>query len=504
MTEVLIGNDSTGVACVKITKGTYDPITTSDALRERFYFNSKWKDQVDTPDIEQCTQVGGSSEGGDRQPSGASSSSFTRARYWYGTAAGRMTFYWFAKARFPGLRYNVPIIDLKHRAANGRFQQGKQVRKERGFANDFGVYGGRIEFDRPRGEWFTGYNYDIDGASYDVNQASCSGPIDIGGSSADTVFAVVWNLPGNNVDLDGPSSPPSPSGKETVLITSTQCRVAKPGYDVNSATPEQLAFDSTGRPLNVIAAADIAVPAGASSYDTGIDLPDAVVAEVCFYTGSTLYYPSIPRDSDGLGAEYWFDGTRIRFNNDGVACRARFIIFGVDPLGPSSGANDVLRPFTDGGENHVQFLRPGASATPRFSDIVIDSRRPVIQILADGYVGVPVADGHSQTISFDAAGFFPLVKFVTVHGSGGDGLSTWSTRSRAPVVKRLLPQIVSGQNQNAGDSAHCTYTATGATFFTNRGKPVDRYYTSLGELVTVADSNPIVGIRWFVLGIPLP
>lgn len=503
MTRTRIGLDYEGIGAIKITKGSYDPRTTPDSLRDRFYYNSKWKDQITTPFIEQCTQVAGSSEGGDRQPSGASSSNFTRARYWYGSGEARTTTYWFAKARFAYLRYNVPIIDLKHRASNGRFQQGKQVRRERGYSNDFGVYGGRIEFDRPRGQWFTDYVWDVTGTAYDINQASCSGPIGPGGADPDTVFAVVWNLPGNNVALDGPSSSPSPTGKLAVQITSTQCRVAKPGYDCRTATPAQLAFDATGMPLSVIAAADVAVPAGASSYDTGVTLPADVVAEMSFYTGSTLYYPSIPRDSDGLGAEYWFDGTLLRFNNTGVACRARFIIFAADPLGPTSGSNKVLQKYTDGGEHHIRLLRPGASLTPRFADIIVDTKRPVIQILDDGYLSVPVSDGYSQSVTFDASGFFPLVKFVTVHGSGSDGTATWTSRSRAPVVKRLLPQIVSGQNQNAGDSAHCTYTTTGATFFTNRGKPVDRYYTSLGELVTVADDNPIIGIRYFVLGIPL-
>lgn len=506
MTRTLIGLDSTGAACVKITKGTYSPVTTADSLRDRFHFSSKWKDIMSTPAIELATLVGGTSLTYDFQPSGASSGSATRVRVAEGSGGSRTTWYFYRTTRFPQIRYAMPMTDFKYRNADGRFDGESQIDYRFGSDGPLGVRGGYVTFKyQERGIWCqnfdVGFSWGSPIGTVTMTYGSYKGMISADFAGGD-MMVIVWNLPGNNVPLDGPTTTPSPDGKLAVQISSDQCRVAKPGFDVRTATPAQLAFDATGRPLSVVAAADIALPVGTTFYDTGVTLPENTVAEVQLYVGSSIFYPGSPRDENNFTATYWFDGTRIYFQNSTAACRARFIVFAADALGPTTGSNRVLRHFTEGGEDVVQFLRPGASIPPRFSDIIIDSRRPVIQILDDGYLSVPATDGYSQSVSFDATGFFPLVKFTTVHGAQGGTSQTWSAAVKAPIVKRLLPVIVSGQNQNAGDSAHCIYTSTTATFYTNRGKPVRRYWNSSGVMQFEYDTNPIIGIRYFVLGIP--
>lgn len=498
MTRFRIGLDYEGVGSVKITKGSYDPRTTPDSQRDRFFFNSKWENILSQPNVELADFVTGTSY--TLQPTGSSAATATRIRCAEGTGVNR---YHYRLSRFPSVRYTMPMIDVKYRASNGRFKQGSYVERRRGYSNSFGVMGGYISFyHKDVGTWFQNYDDDIVWPTIGRFTLASGCRVDV---SDDTdAFIVVWNLPGNNVALDGPTSSPSPAGKKAVEITATQCRVAKPGYDVRTATPAQLAFDANGLPLNVIAASDIAVPNGTTAFDTGITLPANTVAEVQFYTGTSIAYPGSPRNEGNQSIEYAFSGSSIIFYNSGSAVRARFMIFGSETTGPSSGSNKVMRRFTSGGENVVQLLRPGSADPPRFSDIIVDTRRPVIQILASGYINLTsTGDGATSSITYDASGFFPLVKFTTVHGGGSEGGQySYSASVRAPRVSRLLPQIVSGQNQNAGDSAHCIYDDTGATFYTNRGKPIDRYYNSLEVMQYEYDPTPYVGIRWHVLGIP--
>jgi hypothetical protein len=174
-------------------------------------------------------------------------------------------------------------------------------------------------------------------------------------------------------------------------------------------------------------------------------------------------------------------------------------VYGNAPTGPSSGTNRVLRTFVEGGENVLQLLRPGSANPARNSDIILDTRRPVVQILADGYLSVPVHSGSlsvptSQSISYDATGFFPYVKYMTVHGSG------LNQEVRAPRVNWRFNNSVS-QGGLSGDSSYCQYNNTTATFYTARGTPI---YTAIfgGSPTNEMDPNPIVGIRYYVLGIP--
>ncbi|MCR6502605.1 hypothetical protein MUO32_26615 [Shinella sp. CPCC 101442] len=512
MTEILIGDDSTGVACVKITKGTFDPITTPDALRGRFYFNSKWTNQLTTPEIEDCPYVpySGGSERAVRFPSGSNNSTFGIMRVDNPTLdSSRYTIR--GATRYPSIRYNMPLFDLiPVWRASGRYRGADMI--ERTFGAEYGPAGvlGGYNGTGDTGTWFrrfeafdatTAFNVDY-GSTFITSLYNANA----NGSGYDQVL-IVYNLPGNNTALDGPTSPPSPAGKETFLISSTQCKVAKPGYDVDVATPSQLAFDATGRPLNVIAAADIAIPLGASSYNTGISLPDRTAIDMSCYdaSASEIHYPmKLSGGNSNYGVEYWTDGPLIRFNNTKKACRARFIVYGYDPQGPSSGANDVWRQFDDGGENVTQFLRPGAAASPRFSDIILDSRRPVIQILADGYFSVPTHTGSlatptATTVNYDAAGFFPYVKYMTVHGSG------LSEEIRAPRVNRRFQNSLSDGGLS-GDGSYCKYSQSEATFYTAKGRPRYTFYREAGggEIVNIMDEKPMVGIRWFVLGIPLP
>lgn len=507
MTRTLIGFDYTDTPCIKVTRGNYDPKTTPDAQRNRFYFSSKWKDQVVTPDIELMPLV---RYAGDRTvfiPAGTNMSNCEGWRVDTRNAKGGggynydSAYSFKGKARYPQLRYDLPLMELLEiKTSTGRYQQRRMTAHEFGAGyGDAGVVGGYWGYGSA-GTWHRRREAatltDLVNIDYSPGEVRA-------GSDSDTHWSMlVYNLPGNNVPLDGPAASSTP-GKMAIQISSKYCRVAKPGFDVRTARPEQLAFDSSGRPLAVIAADDIAIPKGASSYNVGMALPDQCVVDMsCYDDASAIFYPmKLTQDEDPYGVEYWFDGSLIRFNNTRKACRARFIVFGADPRGPSSGNYKVLRQFEDDGETVVQFLRPGSANPPRFADIILDTRRPVIQVLADGYFSVPNAPSFgvtTTTVNFDASGFFPYVKYMTVHGSG------LSMEVRAPRVNCRFQNSLS-RGGLAGNGSYCRYNTKSATFYTARGTPDYIYYSAGGggSVKTVYDDKPMVGLRWFVFGIPI-
>ncbi|MGQ3214805.1 MAG: hypothetical protein ACT6U0_12295 [Shinella sp.] len=487
MTTILIGEDATGIECVKIMIGNFDPLATNDSQRARFHFNSKWPNQVTTPEIEVAPLVPFGSERKVYFPSGSGASGFAMMRH---DASGFVSNYYVrGKLRYPSIRYDLPMMEVKWiNPANGRYKQRQMT--QRSFGQEYGPAGvvGGFVGTGGGGSWFRRQTF----TDFTIDYS----PEVLSGTETSTGSLLVWNLPGNDAPLDGPTTIPPGAGKYAIEIDSDACRVAKPGYDLRTATPAQLAFNSSGRPLSVIAAADIAIPVGVTTYDTGIPLPPNIHVEMsCYDDNANIYYPmKLAGNDNGYGIDYEYDGPLIRFFNVQAACRARFIVFGVDTLGPSTGTNDVLRHFSENGQDVVQFLRPGSGNPPRFSDIILDTRRPVIQILDEGYLTVPngVTD---QTVAFNAAGFFPYVKYMTHHGSG------LNEEVRAPRVNRRYQNSLSPGGMG-GDASYCKYNSTSATFYTAKGNSRYRYFSQSQGIVEVFDDNPIVGIRYFVLGIP--
>lgn len=502
MTRTLIGLDHEGVACVKVTKGSLDPVTTPDSNVGAFLYNSKLAADVKMTSITTIEYSGTLKY----LPDGSNRDTYTAAIIFGGSTASTE----YVTGAHVGSLYTLPLYDVKAtRKDNGRYIGGV-------------VYDHYVGYQERGGNWVTIAAYTGSGwrASATFNNSNLRTMADAIGISAFSSAQgdamrypdrklVVWRLPGDETAIiDG--APLSPvAGQRTVEINSTACRVAKPGYDVRTATATQLAFDSGSNPIKIIAAADIAVPAGESYYDTGLTLPDSVLADVHFYVGSTIYYPANPVDYR-LGAEYWFSGSRIYFQNNYVACRARFIVYAYDETPQTSGANDVLRQFTVNGENVVQFLRPGAGASPAFADIVLDSRWPSMRMLAEGYIPVTANGEQTYTVNFDGSGVWPMVKYMTVHpgGSQSSGAISWSKEVRLPYVNTVgLAYGSPGWTKwQGGDSTYCMLGASSATFKTFRGASIQARFSNANDFPNspshTYDPAPIAGIRYFILGIP--
>jgi hypothetical protein len=509
--RTLIGIDGTGTACVKImADAAFDPVTTPDSDYSKFDFNSKDAGQF---------RYGGADIGAYNSglgtnaaaylPSGAGASNYTKVN----VGASGYNFIIWTNGFFPQLDYNLPVHDMKM-VRDGWVQGAVVGSATYGLGGRCGQYS---LYQAWEGGWLQGYTNTGSGPlatskSYAVGTkaASSTWPVDYGNRQL-----IVWNLPGDETALKDPPLTPVP-GQMTVQISKDYCRVAKPGYDVRTATRTQLAFDSSNRPLKVIYANDIAVPSGSMSLDmtpylSGIAVSGELVVDISSYQGSALYYPISPITSNvDFGVRYAVSANTILLNNPYAACRARIIVFAIDASVASAGSNRVLKQFNDGTQDVVQFLRPGAADPPNLADVIVDSRWPTLRVIKEGTISLSSGNGVQYVVPFDSTGFFPIVKYMTIHGGGSNAQfsGSFSKRVRFPYLSRIYASGVGAPGAvNSGGSTFCQLTSAQAIFTSYVGNP--RQY-DCNEIIgspgysfsTVAENNPPYAIRYYILGIP--
>ncbi|MGK9039232.1 hypothetical protein KXS05_02590 [Rhizobium sp. SA279] len=510
MIQLHIGLDYEGVGSVKISKGAYDPGMTHDNTLGAFLYNSKFAIQAKIAGRD--TQP--YRDGDYNYPPGASNDNFTMRSWRYpSTVVQNRVFY--RAAYFPGLNYTLPLFEVLVRRITDNYyvnarsilsSYGHESRGERIATvmplNDQSDFGWKLN-----NRTIVDNNYRTFGDLLQLSNIFAA--VNSGNYNYLTNELLVWNLPGDEAGIvDAQPLPPNPE-HFAVNLDSSGLRVAKPGYNVDTAFGTQLAFDSSNRPTKIVAADDIVVPSGGSEYALPMAVPDGTMCIVNFYTGSTVIYPANPHDAPS-GADWRIAGDRLYFSNPNGACRARFMVVAYDQTPPTAGNNDVFRMFTVNGEDVIQFLRPGAGDPPAFADIIVDSRWPAISLLAQGYFGVG-GGAQNTAIPIDTTNFYPIVRYMTVHsGYGGQngGDESYSKMIRPPITARyrLNHPSLGFTWRDSGDSSFVTIQPNAAVFTTFSGNPAyARLIDNGGGSYTVAynyPSSPVIGIRYYIFGIP--
>ncbi|MGI2036417.1 hypothetical protein ACRQ1B_28980 [Rhizobium panacihumi] len=513
MTQTMMGTDYAGVECIKITRDAWDPVNTPDADRWKFLYNSKWSKDVRV----QAVRVGwlGLPKGFNTVESNwdVLSSGPRSGEVYPAFELIKSNLFGMGK----GLAYQLPLFQSLETDANGWYVGRRSVRSFLGTQEDTqvdavreGTYGVEDII------YASGTEFRIS-----VGPAAESGSYFTFAANQSMAYAfpnrklMVWNLPGDDAPVqNGQPLAPVP-GQQQILIGPNFLRVAKTGHNAATATGTQLALDTSQVPAKVLAARDVLVPSGLSAVPIGYPVPPNCVIDCHFYKdGDPIYYPSGPY-GEIIGAYYRLNGNVVEFNNPGGALRARFIVLASDNTPATAGANNVLRQFSENGQDVVQFLRPGSGNPPSFADIALDSRWPAMQILREDYLPVPDGYNVSQTVNFDAAGMFPFVKFVTVHGAGVmEGLRAATTPKMIRLPRVTMWNRTGGTSGGwpggkimGGDSCFCQYNTNSVTFWTSRGSPkYQARYTRQGgaaEIRSTYDEIPIAGIRYYVFGIAI-
>lgn len=503
MTLMGIGVDYAGAGCVKITKDGYDPLTTPDAVRGAFLFNSKL-----SKDVKVHTAI----SDWRNLPIGYN----TVEVNWDVFSSGPRP----ASSAYPpfeilkknlwgsGLYYDLPLYESSRFSADGWYLGRYSVISFLGFEEDTRTVTVRNDEYGSFGQVLPG------GTSFSMSvRPAAEGPAFNFTSEVPALFnapsqqVTVWNLPGDESPIQYGEPMEPVSGQAQVVISPSFLRVSKPGFDAYTATGNQLSVDTSANPAKVISAQDVLVPSGLSSFPLGYDVPSNAVIDCVFYRGSAIYYPAGPF-AEVIQSRYRLNGNNIEFNNGSGAMRARFMVIAYDGSPQTSGENSVFREFNDGNEDVFQLLRPGSSENPSFADIAVDSRWPSLQIIADGYIPAVAGANRTYQVNYDSAGLFPYLKFMTVHGP------TQVTGIRAFNAQKMvrLPQVTMwnrtggtsggwpGGQTMGGNTCFVEYNDTRAIFNTSVGQPMYQTRTSTG-ITSTFDASPIAGIRYYVFGI---
>jgi hypothetical protein len=301
-----------------------------------------------------------------------------------------------------------------------------------------------------------------------------------------------------------PLVPPAPpiSGQKILTISPAGARMAKSGFDVDTANFNQLLFDSSKIPMKVIKTggnviinpgAVASVPLGAA-YDTSIFVDYMVQS-----TGSgNLWLPAWP-DNPALflNVQYRINGSNLElYNTSSVQVSVRYVVMAADSLAPSVGTAKVFD--TAGG--YTVFRRPGSAGT-RLKDTIIDSRLAYLPIIQQAWVpfssfvgsGGNAAGTHYWATSWANAGNwkpYVLAKAARQHKTTGQ-----------IVYQDFFAKYISQYSYFSDSTFMCQLTDGSATFFASDGTRFEDAYRVPAQRVRTSQYTT-VGIRYYVFAIP--
>lgn len=297
-------------------------------------------------------------------------------------------------------------------------------------------------------------------------------------------------------------------GNVVMRITPTMARLAKPGYNANTATPEQCIFHEEKPPLKMIKSGYFVINGGGAT--TTIDLGAAYSNDIFVdyqleKIGDDMFVPPIPRgDTDNqFLVGYQISGNNLIFQNGGAdQMGVRFIVFAQDSLGTSTGSAKVLE--NSGGRFVIR--KPGTAGT-RLSDIIVDSNFVTMPLVSQGYV--PIASTSVNTtwpkrgtrqfvVSWSNTGFKPYV-VAAIHKR----YKTDSTINRfQPFYSKALQAV--NYSYSVDSSFMCQLTDTDATFYMCNGE-IDLYedaYRTGGSTFVTPSAWDTIGFRYYIFAVP--
>lgn len=179
------------------------------------------------------------------------------------------------------------------------------------------------------------------------------------------------------------------ANKKILSIKPGEFKMAKPGYDTDTATAEQLIINSDaaigGSPLRLIRCGSFTIAAGTTqTIELGFELdPCAFVDYQAQKTGDFLYIPPLTTtDTDEFDVAYKISGTQILFNNpSSLSLDVRYFVMSEDTLGMSAGSARMIESLGD----EIVFRKPNTAGT-RFGDVLYSTKQAFMPIVSQGWV----------------------------------------------------------------------------------------------------------------------
>lgn len=296
------------------------------------------------------------------------------------------------------------------------------------------------------------------------------------------------------------------AGQNILRIDYARAKMSKSGFNVDTATADQLIFDSNKIPMKVIRASEVTINAGATE-DVPLGAaysPNILVDYLVKKSGAAnMWIPAWPDTSafnEFLNVEYRIIGSTMRlWNRSAVRVDVRYVVMAADDLGGSTGSAAVLE--TVAGSRFI-LRRPGSAGT-RLRDTIIDSRLAYLPIVAQDWVPASsfVASDIAQvgprmhTVTWSNTGFKPyvLARLARRH----------KTQTTKVVYQDFFGKWMERDNTFSNSTFMCRLTDTSARFYCTvvAGGREDAWALTqgFGQRLPLYET---IGLRYYIFAIP--
>lgn len=311
------------------------------------------------------------------------------------------------------------------------------------------------------------------------------------------------------LDLPMDSSPypavigtPTP-GKKILRLSPSEFWMAKPGFDGDTATLDQLLFSSDKVPLKVIRTGSFTLaPDATIQIDLGASYSTSTLVDYQVNAaGKDLFIP--PQFSiwdDALDVRYRIVGQDLEFqNNSTLTVDVRFFVMSADDLAPSIGTAKVFEAVEGG-----FVLRRPNTAGSRLADVILDTRFPTMPIIAQGWIPFSEMGAtdtlrfgtHRAIVSYDAKGYKPYV------------LARLCMRHKTDTNRHIFHDFRAKKGNRydflSASSFLARIKSDEVWFYCSEGsRPEDVYYVGSNIIPSTFpyDFEP-VGIRYYIFAVP--
>ncbi len=512
-----------GWPCVKVTRDNADaPWSVPDSQYGKFAFNSNHQHAY----VQKILLAGGytfARPGSGQLNYNLDGSTWTNAA-WRVTAsnAARAIEY---LPQFDGFDF-PPIMEIRNRLPDGSYT-GPRYEYVQTDSGRLAEYRASVSYTSSMS----------DGALYTAYGFPGYATIDWAGAGnfgLDTnlmILSSVWDLPADETPL--PQNGTVVPGQMMARFTNQHAQVARPGFDVRTATYRQFVLNSDRVPAKIIQAGQTIVPANTTltvAIQTPLELTDEAYIDFHVARGSgsgiLMTHPPMPTigsfNDGSYGFTYKINGAAKQLlltNPNGIAMTVRWVLLADDARERSSGGSRIVYTGHDGDNGFVQVKIPGSSdANVRLNDILLDTRLPTLRIVKEGYLPwedfteTPASLTYGErrkTVSFDNPdGFLPFVKFVQkIRVNAGSG---FANQYSFPLhrIFRVNTAVVAANGwdgRTSGQSGLAVINSNNVQFHLSAGNP-----SSL--VVGAGAPNPVaqpvygggvpLGIRYYIFALP--
>lgn len=304
-------------------------------------------------------------------------------------------------------------------------------------------------------------------------------------------------------------SPTFTADQPCLHLSPTIARMAKPGFDVDTAEYDELIFSESKFPLKCVKAGSFTLAASAT---TNIDIEYPIttrawVEDQINITGQDLRLPPYPNNNTAaITVEHRIVGQQLQYRNQSsVSVDVRFFVMSGGDGEPSSGTAPVL----EAEDGVVTIRRPGTAGTSE-ADIILDSRATTLPMVAQGWVtGSQLTANASDvarygtrmhTVNFSNPGsaFKPLVIAMAKY---------W--RGAGHIWQSFFSKNIEWYNFMSASTFMATVTDTQVKFYFYPGIFAGTG-TRYEDIVNLGGSNwfdwpeqmELVGFRYYIFAVP--